>query len=230
MTMLHNDYCLSGVSHANLEITAQRIIHIDSQIRISELLVWDWEGKVNRTTFEEGTSVADMIDIIEFDFKAMKQLTFLLCPRLVEVSTKMSISVYPNDTGTIIEGQLYLNHLLNQGISPEQIFMALGKLLVFLARCLDVTFLNIADEDDEFIVLSNSGVRLPSLLGVYNHRLLGKEVIDKLLSIKATAVDTHDEQFILVYTASIDELINGAKPYREILKELRSCLTKAGYN
>ena len=102
-------------------------------------------------------------------------------------------------------------------------------MLVVLTKQLNTIFLNIADEDDESIVIADIGVRLPSLLGVFDYRALDG-LVTKLLEIKTVVVEPQDEQFILVYAAPIKDLVSGSRPCQEVLKVLRSRLARSGYS
>lgn len=231
MSIVDSDFCLSGISNVDLERTAKRIIHLGCQIQLSELLVWNRNGQVNRTIFEEGTSIADMEGVIEFDFEVVIRFMCVLHPCLAGVRTTINIAAYPapNNIGTIIEGQLYLGHVLNKGISPERTLNAFAELLVVLAKRLDTIFLNVADEDDESILLTGSGVRLPSLFGVYNYFLV-EGLIEKLQKEGVVIDKSQNKELILIWVAPIAELIGDAGPRKAVLKVLRSHLANAGYD
>lgn len=226
--MFQDDFCLSGISRLDLESIFHRIVHLDSQIRLNKLVIWDWNDHANRTSFEEGTNVVDAVDILEFNFREIKRFTAMFSIFIAEIRTRINISAFQKNSLTYIEGQLYLNQLTDHEVSPEQIFDSLINLLTFLAKNLDPLFLNISEEDNEQLIFNINGIRLPSLLGIYSYQDFGINRIKEIQSISNKAVTLCDEHFVIIRVVSSDELAEAIKPNHSILEKLCEYFIEAG--
>jgi len=58
------DYCLSGFCKETFEFTAKCLMSFGSQYQTKELLIWDTNLGVNRTTFEVGTSQVGWVNVV----------------------------------------------------------------------------------------------------------------------------------------------------------------------
>lgn len=198
MDLENIDFCLSGLSRSDIDNSFRRMMALDTLAPVSELLIWDLHGGVNRTTFEEGTSMSDMSGVIEIDFTTISRMMVIFHPPITDVSTTMSIAVVASQGRAIIDGQLYVGHLLRAGAALEDVLTQLSELVAKLARQLDAIFLVVADEDDDSSVLNSNGIRLPKLFGVFDSHLI-QGVVDGLCSEGAMVKELVNSPFTIVW-------------------------------
>jgi hypothetical protein len=114
------DYCLSGFCKETFEFTAKCLMSFCSQYQTKELLIWDTNLGVNRTTFEVGTSILDTEGVLTFNLPAAHRISCVVSSFLTEVQTNVIVTIERNDNNSWIEGMLYLDQILSKCHSEKK--------------------------------------------------------------------------------------------------------------
>ena len=207
----------------------EQMLTVDSRASISEIHAWDVSGQVYKLSFSEGTTIRNMKNIIEFNFAVITKFMFILHPTILIIKTNATITVHLSEYGTIIDGQLYLDHILRNVSSAEEALTAVADFVLLIAQTLNATYLAIADEDDESIILPTTGIRLPSLLGIGKGHFFSQQE-KELREHGAAIVEPELTDFRIVWVAAISEILQGAKLDRSVQTVFQNCLEDAGIN
>ena len=215
------DYCLSGFCQETFELTAKCLMSFCSQYQTKELLIWDSNLGVNRTTFDIGTSISDTEGVLTFNLPAAYRISCVVSSFLTEVQTNVIVTIERNDNNSWIEGLLYLDQILSKCHSKA--IFELGLFILKLSKALNAVVLNVADEDDQTLSISqNNPVRLPSLFGAYDQKWL-REFSPQLVRAGAF-VEEHEDGPLLVWVQHPDDLLSNKIPNPEIFKILQRYL------
>lgn len=215
------DFCMSGLAKQTIATTAEKILQIDPIARILEIVAWSSNEHINRTVFEKDAGVKDMEGVIEIDYNEISKMMVMIEPVVSGVSTKMNLTAYGNEVGSILEGQLYLDHILRSGVSPKDALLELSELFMKIASVLNLSFLVLADEDNELSIIHKSGLRVPILFGVYKKNLL-LEVEKDLTMHGAVISQSANSSYETVWLDHLDNLLQQEKPSPKISEVLGS--------
>jgi hypothetical protein len=220
MSILHSEYCLSGSCPHPFEVTIRRMLQLDSVAQIVELLLWDQGGQVNRTTLARGSHATDMERLTGIDHEQLHKFHCVLEPCIAGVTTTIHVWACRDEDETLIEGQVFVQELLEHAASPEQSLIGLADLLARMAEHLHARFLHVADEDDDSLLVPDSTIRLPSLCGIYQRQAISA-IIAPLRESGAVVEDAPHPDFLAVWVAPIESLMQDASPRAAVLELLR---------
>ncbi len=171
------DYIISGMSeYTTLEGVVKEMFTVDSFAPITKVLVWDELGKVNQSIFHTDSSFSSAMGIIEFQYEHIHRISFLLNVEIGNYKTKIEISFYVNKENIIIEGQLYLEKLIDLYSNNQLLINDLANFLARLAQNLKLKYINVSDEDNESLIIDSVGVFLPDVFGIFNKQLLNQKI------------------------------------------------------
>jgi hypothetical protein len=220
------DYCLSGFCQEDFGVTAKCLMRFCSQFQTKELLIWDTNLGVNRTSFAAGTNILDTEGVLTFNYQAAHRMSCVVSSFITDVQTNVIVTIERNDNNSWIEGLLYLDQILSQCHCQRTAIFELGLLVLKLSQALNAVVLNVADEDDEALSISKTHpILLPSLLGAYDQKWL-TELSPQLVRAGAFVEDSQEGQ-LLVWVQHPDDFLSDKVPNPEIFRILQQYLLAA---
>lgn len=223
MSIIHSEYCLSGSCSYSFEVTARRMLELDAVARIGEILLWDHAGEVQRTAFAGDSRAGDSDPISELDIQRIHKFHCVLEPAIAGVMTTIHVWAHRDDDATFIDGQVFVQELIEHAPAPERAVRGLVELLARMAEHLDTTILHIADEDDDSLLVPDSRIRLPSICGIYQRHAI-EPIAVPLLEQGAIIEDGPDPDLLVMWVAPVHALLDDGSPRRAVLDLLRARL------
>jgi hypothetical protein len=219
MSILHSEYCLSGWCPHPFEITIQRMLELDAVAQIVELLLWEHDGQVSRTSLARGSRAVERRTGI--DPEKLHRFHCVLEPCIAGVSTTIHVWACRHGDATLIEGQVFVQELIEHAASPEQSLRSLADLLARVAGHLGARFLHVADEDDDSLLVPDHDIRLPSVYGIYQRQAI-EGIAQPLRESGAIVEEAPHPDFVVVWVAPIESLLHDGSPRMHVLELLRS--------
>jgi hypothetical protein len=216
------------------------MLELDAVAQLVELLLWDHDGQVNRTTlargslsspragashsdacFGGGPQATGMERFTGMDHEHIHKFHCVLEPCIAGVTTTIHVWACRDEDETLIEGQVFVQELLEHAASPERALVAMADLLARMAGHVHARFLHVADEDDDSLLVPDSNIRLPSICGIYQRQAI-EAIALPLRENGAIIEDAPHPDFLAVWVAPIASLLQDASPRMAVLELLRS--------
>jgi hypothetical protein len=197
------------------------MLQLDSVAQIVELLLWDHEGQVNRTSLPEGSRATYRERFIGMDHRQIRKFHCVLEACIAGVTTTLHVWACSGEDETLINGQVFVQELLEHAASAEQSLLGLADLLARMAERLHARFIHVADEDDDSLLVPDCAIRLPSICGIYQRQAI-EAIALRLQDSGAVIEDAPHPGFLVVWVAPIESLLQDGSPRVAVLELLRS--------
>ncbi len=173
MAAVSIDFGLSGFANCAFEDEAVRLIQLACERRAVELRAWGLHGEYKNA---KPSLIADherAFAILGVEPAAMERLGCVFSVGILAELTNIVVTIHRRPGWTLVEGDLFLDPLMRLDSPTEGIGMLVAE-LAFIASQLDISVLNVVDEESS-VAVHGGEVREPALVSIVASSLIGND-------------------------------------------------------